>query len=227
MNRLIMASAVCTLATLVYALPGAPAQASALMQPAVGCTTSLLGFPPVPIGFDPLTASNAQLTRYGFPSRPTGGAALQSWETAMQDAHVEVCTQGATTTAALPSGTQVTTTRSAWAGYEADSQSNSHIGFTQVQATWAASPINGNSNYSTYKTNDPMVGFWVGLGGSTTTSLVQAGILEVATATPQYRFFTQAAPGQTTPDLRGPVVNAGDEVYVSVSASEYYLGPAR
>lgn len=36
-------------------------------------------FPVTPIGFDPLTASPAQLATYRLPARPAGGAALTAW----------------------------------------------------------------------------------------------------------------------------------------------------
>lgn len=42
--------------------------------------------PTPPQGFNPLQATPAQLSQYGFPAKPTNPTALASWTTAMEDA---------------------------------------------------------------------------------------------------------------------------------------------
>lgn len=43
-----------------------------------------------PTGFNPLTATNAELQQYGFPSRPTSPGALATWTAMMEHAKTYV-----------------------------------------------------------------------------------------------------------------------------------------
>lgn len=53
------------------------------------CPADVGEFPPPPSGFDPLSASPAELSEYGFPPRPSGDAsdpAVEAWKQAMDAA---------------------------------------------------------------------------------------------------------------------------------------------
>lgn len=61
-------------------------------------TGSLLNYPQPPVGFNPLTATAAQLASYGLPPRPRASnkSALVSWTTVMEHAKTEVASPDAT-----------------------------------------------------------------------------------------------------------------------------------
>ncbi|WP_053959738.1 G1 family glutamic endopeptidase [Sulfobacillus thermosulfidooxidans] len=117
-----------------------------------------------------------------------------------------------------------------WAGYANLASNNGNITYDNVMSSWNVSNIPSNSSYSNSDwQNAPKVGMWTGLGGtaSSNSGLVQAGTADIATATAQYRFWTEDAPYQN-PVYEGPVVNADNQVFVEVtykgdSSTSYFL----
>ena len=79
--------------------------------------------------------------------------------------------------------------------------------------------VRANSKYPNSDYNSaPDASFWDGLGGATTNNLIQMGCDTIATATVQYKCWTEDYPLGT--DWEGPVVGVGDTVYASI----YYEG---
>ena len=91
----------------------------------------------------------------------------------------------------------------------------SNENFTWTQSIWWQPQVDGDSNYSDYQTA-PAASFWCGTGMN---DLIQCGCDSIATATPQYRCWTQDFPYENTV-WEGPVVHAGDEIF----ATEQYEG---
>lgn len=137
-------------------------------------------YPVPPEGFSPLTATDEQLSTYGFPARPdtSDAEAYDSWVSLMtgyegtpvpnikirQKAIVDEPTSNIT-------NARATTIRNDhWSGYISDLGSSSSKFYTQVQMDYTQPTIksvSGNCGIS----------YWVGLGGgrSGSQSLVQAG----------------------------------------------------
>lgn len=182
-------------------------------------------FPKPPVGFNPLTASPSQLAAYGFPARPSSGASLQAWGQAMEHATQEVPPNPVLGTENWGlDGTH----NGSWGGYSDLSSNNGGVSYNEVQANWNVSAIPGNSSYpNTDWQSAPKVGMWTGFGGyNSSYGPVQAGTADIATSTPQYRFWTEDAPA--SPVYEGPVVNADDEVFVDVTwagnnSADYFL----
>ncbi len=114
-----------------------------------------------PAGFRPETASAAELNEYGFPPRPSGGAALARWQEEMSKwrgsappapfltvAPAHTHTQSAQSDTPSPSGN--------WAGYVTESTSET---FDHAEG-WYYEP----QRYSSVCTN-PDESTWAGLGG--------------------------------------------------------------
>lgn len=125
-----------------------------------------------PPGFQPLTASDAELSKYGFPIRPTTSAGLASWtknmaayrHTVTPNLSIEVAPSGATTAATNTSDGPHTK----WGGYIAYSTTSHHF-----QSAWAhfAAPNLGAVCGSPYG-----MSIWTGMGGYGNTRLIQSGI---------------------------------------------------
>lgn len=134
-----------------------------------------------PAGFNPLTASAASLKKYGFPPRPTDPAALSLWSWAMKHAtHYVPPNPVASSVMHAPP----THSGNPWSGYTIPSNG---ADYTSSEARWTQPAVAGNSNYTNYN-KAPDASFWTGIG---TSNLIQAGADSIATATPQYRFWTE------------------------------------
>ena len=136
-----------------------------------------------PAGFSPLTASAADLAKYAFPPRPTGGPALSSWIQAMSNysggttPKLSLYFQGqptAQTSLAAPASStgsagKLAQSSSNWAGWVNTPGSNG--GYIAVEAE-AEVPVLDNTCPS------PVVSdAWVGLGGTSASHpLIQDGI---------------------------------------------------
>jgi len=111
-----------------------------------------------------------------------------------------------------------------WAGYSAIGSNNGNAAYYDTSAEWNVSSVPGDSSYpnSDWNSNEtPAVSAWTGMGGTSNAPsdvIIQAGTEDFATATPEYRFWTEYYPNK--PIYEGPVINAYDAVYVDVE----YLG---
>lgn len=159
--------------------------------------------------FKPLTASDAQLAANGYPPRPPSSdrQALASWTYAVKRAHFEVphpvC--GSTRHSTIPSGI--------WSGHVVP-ESLYNVPIVQTASSWIQPSVPADSNYSNYK-DAPDASFWTGTG---LVYIIQDGCDTIATATVQYRCWTEDYPQNTI--WEGPVVAPDDTVY----AYDDYLG---
>lgn len=172
-----------------------------------------------PASFDARTASNADLMTYGLPSRPPGdnAGALATWTSMISDAKNYSAPQPVCGT-----GTRTAIYSGFWAAHVVPNSNYSGDHFTWSEGTWIQPSVSGDSSYSSY-TNAPDASFWTGIGVS---SLIQAGADSIATATPQYKFWTEDYPN--TMVWEGPVISPGDAVsvyvkYISSSDCYYFL----
>ena len=194
-------------------------------------------YPPVPPGFDPLTATDAELQHYGFPLPPPAShpAALASWRQAMADAHTEVASTAATSSETATN--MLTVSSSApltnWAGWISIGSNNNNVVYTETSANFTVPNVSGSSSYTSgaYQ-SAPGLLLWTGMGGATGTStersVDQAGVAAIQTSTPQYRFWYEDYP-YFSMVYHGPGIKAGQTAYVNVSFSSssyvttYYL----
>jgi hypothetical protein len=172
-----------------------------------------------PIGFNPVTASDAALKEYGFPARPSDPTALQEWDNVMQHAKTYVKpVLSQSTTSVSPNGSGTGNTQ---AGYAVEE--NQKLGlsaFNSVYGQWVQTSQTAPISF---------VGYWVGLGGIDNGNLVQAGCAsEIPSATVRannllsnYAFFAEFYNGNVWPLLNPiwvvqPIVQPEDEIYVNV-----------
>jgi hypothetical protein len=132
-----------------------------------------------PPDFVPLSASDADLAKYGFPPRPSGGAELQAWTGAMaawKSAPTPKMTfRGLQSTAAGisdPADKEFTINPNGnpagWIGYEDSANYQEYIGSSaHFSAPNLGAPCNGFADY-------PAI--WTGLGGQYSQQLMQNGI---------------------------------------------------
>lgn len=182
-----------------------------------------------PIGFNPVTASDATLKEYGFPARPSDPTALQEWDGVMQHAQnyvAPVPIQSATSFSPNFNGNPYASE----AGYAVLSSQNPGIGeFNEAYGEW------------TQTASAEQVAYWVGLGGETPKDngdLVQAGAVSGVPQniqkewglTSSYAFFLEDynPENQLAPIYEAtPIVNASNTVYVYLqyngSTSEAFL----
>ena len=182
-------------------------------------------FPVPPDGFDPLTATNEQLSVYGFPVRPVtrDTTAYASWLTLVEDYDstpvpvIEVMDRPM-------SGTMVASSNSTaragalyssnWSGYESNLGTSSSTFYTQVQADYTQPTINSISGTS----NSNVIGYWVGLGGHNTGSLVQAGTATTG-LNDHWAWYEYLSASHLNPAIRitSLEINPGDRIHVYVS----------
>ena len=128
-----------------------------------------------PASFNPLTASEAQLKKYGFPVRPSSASAARAWQTAMaayrsdtaQTGPIQVQT-GPNKQSSVHFGPKYGTN---WGGYTAGLLRQQLSTYVAVQTVFATPSESGCSDSN-------IVGLWVGLGGTNNgaNDLVQQGI---------------------------------------------------
>ncbi|MBV9605270.1 MAG: hypothetical protein JO027_09190 [Solirubrobacterales bacterium] len=141
------------------ALPGGGSETAYTLPGGQGVTT--LYSPPA--GFDPATASSAQLEEYGFavPSTSDGLLALESWQGAMSQLTKSapnppfLAVGGASAGGELPGAGAYPGTSGNWSGYQANTG-----GFAFSYASWKE-PTYGGSRCSS---NSAVV--WDGIGGA-------------------------------------------------------------
>lgn len=116
-----------------------------------------------PAGFDPATASDAQLDEYGFPPRPAAGSSDTTWSQEMSD-----WTQSIAPPEFLErtNDQSLTKTSGNWSGYAITGNPGS---FTHAEA-WYSEPTISSSVCPTTAESA-----WAGIGGFSTSPLAQAG----------------------------------------------------
>jgi hypothetical protein len=130
-----------------------------------------------PASFNPLTASDAQLKKYGFPVRPSSASAAQAWQTAMAAYRPDTSGQAGPLTVhtgrSKHSRVQFGAKYDKWGGYTAGmlrQQLSTYVAVQTVFTTPSESACSGTN----------IVGLWVGLGGTnpnvTPNDLVQQGV---------------------------------------------------
>lgn len=178
----------------------------------------LATYPPM-AGFNPITASAAELAQNHFPPRPTSGPALTAWDATYGRAtHYAppdpvqgtnpVAPPLATSSSPSSAGAYNSLNSLNWSGYFITASSAS------AQAIWEQKPVavGDDTNFETA----PQVAFWTGLGGINTENLIQAGASSISTyPSAQYRFWTEDYPQD--PVFEGPVIRPDDYAFVSVS----------
>ncbi|URZ18624.1 G1 family glutamic endopeptidase [Clostridium felsineum] len=169
-----------------------------------------------PSTFNPLTATDTELDKYGFPSRPTDKKQLAQWENAMRHAkkHVSLKIKNSNTT-------HGTSQSPNWTGYVCQGSSNNNTKFYQSCTEFFIPQYNGSTN------DDPAI--WTGIGGyNGSYSIVQAGADLNATGSPysgttyggttQYEFWIEDFP-ENVSYASGIPIKPGDEVFVNVKYS--------
>jgi hypothetical protein len=181
-------------------------------------------FPTPPSGFNPVTASIQETAHYGFPQRPVNTKQLQAWTQVMEHAKQWVSPNPIPVTRLW--GLVGTTGYTNWAGYYTRSADNNGVTYTSVQGMWNVESVPGNGNYQNSDwQNAPVVGFSTGIGGVSSSDLIQAGTADIATATPEYRFWTEDYP--LDPIFEGPVIKPNQWAYVYIeyegNGTTYYF----
>lgn len=197
-------------------LSGLTVQAQARSSSSIGVS---LVYPQPAAGFDPLTATDAQLAYYGLPPRPPASnhSALASWTTAMEHAKYEVASpdiMGPTSFSSF--------TGDNWSGYYNPADQNGGEPYNEVSANWTVPsvPSSGSGN---------QLDAWVGMGGVANTGgyqpqydgyIEQAGTISTASDPATYRFVWEYYTGSSSPlHYQGPAVTAGDSVYVDITTN--------
>lgn len=182
--------------------------------------TASVPVPQPPAGFNPLTATAAQLAAYGFPPRPSNAAALALWDNAM--VHATTWEPGpaatSTPTTVTPDGA-IGQERTNWAGYEANSDNNGGAQFTDALVQFTVPRVPANSHYTSYSPSDPMDAYWVGQGGVSEDggALWQAALLAVSEQTPYYVFAYEYAPVDVKAiRITSVSITAGQTAYLEV-----------
>lgn len=189
-----------------------------------GCMPTVQAAVP-PAGFNPVTATSAQLRCFGFPSRPASSAKLSRWNYFMSRAINYVYPTSAISESA-PAGVPYSSyTGENWAGYHARANQNTQLPYLQWYEADADTVVrNAPYTYTSGNCTGMMFGQWVGLGGDTSgTNLSQIGVEEMAGNPPSYRAWWQVAANQTPVTVLEVPVSPGDTVYLS---AHYNIGQA-
>jgi hypothetical protein len=211
LRRLVLLAAVICLggvsasAAAAAAPPGSP-MPPCNVAPAPNCLIAT--HPPTP-GFDPLTATNAELVANGFPQRPNSldPAVLAAWRNTVSHATHYVDPHP------IVGSTYHNETSTNWAGHVVSTAVHSVSRYAYVQGAWIQPSVPGNSNYSNSNyASAPAASFWAGLGAQ---YLIQTGADSISTSTPQYKFWTEDYPAATV--WEGPVIRPGDLAHVEAT----------
>lgn len=120
-----------------------------------------------PPGFRPLTATDTELMKYGFPVRPTSSAALASWTQAMAAWRATVTPRLSVQVSSTPHVVSGAYTTRHWGGYFDYTNSEA---FTGAESTFAAPTVGSGCG------TPGGIGIWTGLGGHVSPDLIQSGI---------------------------------------------------
>lgn len=172
-----------------------------------------------PEGFSPLTASDEDLARYGFPGRPDESDidSFNEWKELMAnytgtpepELSVTIYPTESETTTIQPR----TSTRNSkiWSGYESNLGSSSTSFYTQVQMDYTQPTVTSTSGTC-------LNSYWVGLGGRNTGRLVQAGTATQG-ASLHYAWYEYLSDTGSTVSMQNAnlAVSAGDNIHVYIS----------
>lgn len=175
-----------------------------------------------PDGFTPLTASDEDLARYGFPARPNESDidSLNEWEQLMGNytgtpepelsVVVKPSEPGAIEGKELQPRVSSRYTAN-WSGYVADLGVNSSSFYTQVQMDYTQPTVTSASGTC-------INSYWVGLGGYNTGKLVQAGTATNGTSDHYawYEYLSNTGDWIYMTRLN-LAVRAGDSIHVYIS----------
>ena len=149
--------------------------------------------PAPPVGFNPLTASDSDLAKYGFPNRPSDPTALKEWNNVMAHSKTYIPIGAPIRVNATLFATTIKTNNSGnWCGYSVDPQDNA-IGGVQPR-TYGTGGYSQTCMTMIVPTTSPTTGlasFWTGLGGDCiqpqfkVPALIQGGIM-MGTNAPNY-----------------------------------------
>ena len=208
--------------------PGQPIEATQVTQLAdgghsyvwsIGGATVSTNVPPA--GFQPSSASAAELSEYGFPPRPTSTAALTLWN-AEFDHYQSITPQlwakqqpEPTQTGGQPAATS-TLYSGNWSGYKAAPPANT--GFTEVQGNFKQSAAGSTSCSNSQESQ------WVGIGGWNTGSLIQDGTSIVPGRSPEdfawYEWLSSTGGQSVTEQVFDNLpVNTNDPVFQETNAN--------
>jgi len=187
----------------------------------------LITFPAPPAGFDPFASSHEELRRYGLPRRPDAQAepVLRSlWDKAFsrQPIFIEAELEENTIWRSRPRGSskdELGALAGDWIGALVDFGLPAPQPATFVYADWNVPAISAKPAESGSQT----VGFWIGLGGWNTGSLLQAGVCATLSGTSvDYFAVTEWAPASWK--VTNFPVAPGDAISMLVCALESNFG---
>lgn len=180
-------------------------------------------YPVPPDGFSPLTATDEQLSTYGFPARPdtTDTEAYDSWVSLMTGykrtpvPNIEIRKKAIVDeqTSNITNARASTIYSSNWSGYISDLGSSSSKFYTQVQMDYTQPKIKNVSGSCG-------ISYWVGLGGgrSGSSSLVQAGTAARGLHE-NYAWYELIGDSKNHYEQKidSLAINSGDEIHVYVA----------
>jgi hypothetical protein len=210
MRRVRRSSAVAVLAALAISTAvGPPAAATSgagrILAENCGHGVHVLTFRP-PRGFDPLTASNAALVRWGYPTRPARTADRATWRRFVQ--HPLPTSPCSAMSARTPKITYHPSVN--WAGYVATGHA-----YKAISGTWHV-PVASLPSSVAYGAASAWVG--IGSGDSSTQPLLQGGSEEIQNSpgVDSYSTWWEVYPANSMQHFRGPV-HANDLIYAYIS----------
>jgi Peptidase A4 family len=183
-----------------------------------------------PAGFDPVTASAAELKELGFPARPTGGAALTTWNSAVSQ--IKTWETPDPTPGTVPfdgpaGGVSSTTgggfstyTVAYWAGHQVTESDAGGDAIDETTAEWTVGKVSANSSYPTsdcHAFTAPLIAEWDGLGDNIVSGsgdIIQAGTFSCSASSSTYGFWTEDYP--QAPIWEGVAVSPGNTMYTAV-----------
>jgi Peptidase A4 family len=165
----------------------------------------------LPRGFDPVTASDADLDRYGYPPRPDANAnadAYAEWVQAVQAVRVHVAPSGVVRTDRVEGNA----TSGNWSGMVAKGAGGQ---FTKAVGKWVVPLALTDDNHSPAYSS-----LWVGLDGYTSGDIVQDGSESDAAVllgflVTTYYVWIEYYPDNGSTELSNFDVNPGDQMYMS------------
>jgi hypothetical protein len=159
-------------------------------------------------GFNPLTASSAELLANGFPLRPSKPSTLRLWRHFVMHRRVITRCPGVSAHTNITEG-QVSEN---WAGNVADGDT-----YTEAYGEWTVPKAN-----STGKDTTAYASSWVGIGqgDSKAFPLVQAGTESNYTGSSHYTIWHEVYPQEATAVNYSFSVSAGDTIWVDIKFTE-------
>lgn len=173
-------------------------------------------FPVPPKGFNPLTATDAQLQEYGFPTRPKDSKKLAIWQNDMSHYKQTPIPNVSMTQIKHKLKKKQTNNKVVnglsynWSGFYNYANSNT---WTAVQGDFAQPTEQSDSAPNSYESA------WVGLGGMNSGALIQAGTQMYNYNYNAWYEYLGRAPGSSVYeiDLPSVTVHPGDDIHVYVS----------